>query len=365
MVDSECYDNISGLPGAIEGRITDVMDSTETYICGFKLVGGIISSQYLIFTSTNLIRIKSGLLDIQAQVTELSNIAILTACRGTTEFVELRVTTNHGTQEYQLFSFSETTVDYLSESLPGVIISTFDGPTETTQSETSPQFNVHLGEIAATEAKKARSEGNLSTAVEYYNITIQAYEKAQIQLSDAAERDHITEQLQQLTDTQSTIETLQQSRSEFRSQLYKAEQSFYSALRAQMQGQYTHSRTRYRQALTQYELLLSQIDTTEQDLFAYPISIEIDSEQPVADQYTDFLEQYRDSLALLTDDDPTDIDTETLIEQAETQSIIDDKTHSKLVALGCWPEQNHRVFSSAREIEQRFDHATAGYEAVQ
>ena len=231
------------------------------------------------------------------------------------------------------------------------------------------------------DATAAREDGDLATAISLYDEALDLYKAAVDEIDDEETKDELKETIAQTNSDRETLSQIQSRRGDLTEALQLGETSFQTAVAAHVNGEYTVAKLRYRQARDQYQRALDELTGSDHELLSEAVQVAVDREKDISpgavSTVIDLSEETVDALteagietvadlqaAQTTSADDTEIETVDPVEELREAETITEEVAARLTALYWWHDQETYQFTTETAIHQRYDQASAGYEAT-
>lgn len=370
------------LPDSIQGYVTDTIGATETFHAGVRTTGGrLTNTVWLVVTSEQLVIVVSKLIDATLRRVPLTNIGTIHADR-----VELpgeqrqtiEVETLHDTLSFEVHDPDGQFVEALRTAVGGVPDPALADPAYPSDVDAAIQNCERVAEAAAT----ARREGSFGEASGRYDTAIAGYRTVLERLPAADDRrDAVETTLTDLEDSRRQLTAQQERRETVDSRLTAAEDSFQTAVRAHLEQEQTVAKIRYRQARDSFEEALELV-AADPAVLTTPIQVAPDANALAvsgsladhtalstattdalgADEITAVADLQAHTTGPAGPDHDASESPRTLRDLFESMAV-DQADIPTLLALA-WQQTESVSFAVRRDIQRRFEQATAGYEAT-
>ncbi|WP_141465755.1 hypothetical protein [Salinadaptatus halalkaliphilus] len=231
-----------------------------------------------------------------------------------------------------------------------------------------PDELLQNGTDAVRAAKDAQQRGAFDDAIDQLERAIAQCERVQDRSSSA----ELTRRAAELgtaakTDLQA-VRSSSPARAELTETLSVAESLLQTAIAAHVRGKGTVARTRYRQAMSNYDAALELLDDGEISLLEGDIKAAIDpGDVPPRDDLSTTLgldAETAEALSAAEIATRTDSNVVDNVEKIIQEYDVDSETASKLTALAWLDPEHVRTFSDRTDIEKRYTQAEIGCEAA-
>ena len=255
-------------------------------------------------------------------------------------------------------------------------------PTESTPAA-SPPSETDPTELRA-EADELTEQANAAREAHEYQRATELYDEAHSLYTAAVEKFNDEDTITELEATAERVAAERSTTSEFQAlytdlqdTLERAEGSYQTAIAAHVTGESTVARLRYRQARDKFQTAWEHITDTDITELATSIEVIVSRERELkTTELTSLVDMSPDTIQELAhagietipdlQDSPATVDVDEnidimIIEELQTDNIVDNTVAQQLTALYFWHDQETYSFEDIESITTRLHQATAGY----